>query len=290
MQIPVPATAGALLRRAGGVAALAAAVPASRLIGLAGLAAARTADPPARWRGAGPVVLVGGFCAPGAALGPMRRWLECLGYEVVLHTAGAGMGCAGRSVEALSTAVARTADDAGAPVRLVAHSRGGQFARVAARRDGAPVRALVTLGSPFDLYDMSLAVLVQAALVATAGSLGAPGLARLGCLRGTCCEEFRDGLRRRVPVPFTSIYSRSDRAVPWRASADVAARNVEVTGGHLDLLTGAAPLHAVAEALAAAVPAAGGAVSDGRRGEQPLRSSVIRTRALRGDPERGCRR
>jgi hypothetical protein len=51
-------------------------------------------------------------------------------------------------------------------------------------------------------------------------------------------------------VPFTSIYSHLDRAVPWRSSHDPHARNIEVTAGHLGLLTEPAAFHEVTTALA----------------------------------------
>lgn len=49
-------------------------------------------------------------------------------------------------------------------------------------------------------------------------------------------------------VPFTRIYSRLDRAVPWRSSHDPHARNIEVAAGHLGLLTEPAAFHEVTTA------------------------------------------
>jgi hypothetical protein len=200
------------------------------------------------WCGHGPVVVVGGVGTTDSGLVPLQRWLERLGYDVVVHTAGIGTGCGGRSVRHLRRVIDR-ADDGGG-VRVVAHSRGGQFARAAAVA-GAPVRALVTLGTPFDLFRMSLPLLAAATVVGAVGSLGLPGLATLGCLRGPCCAEFREALRAPVPAPFTSVFTRGDRVVPWTSSRDDRARNVEVSGGHLGLLERPDALAAVAEALAA---------------------------------------
>jgi hypothetical protein len=113
------------------------------------------------------------------------------------------------------------------------------------------VRSLVTLGTPFDLQRMRVPLLAAATFVGAVGSLGFPGLATLSCLRGPCCAEFRDALRAPVAVPFTSVFTRGDQVVPWEASVDEGARNVEVGGGHLGLLERRDALHAVAEALAA---------------------------------------
>lgn len=207
---------------------------------------------PVRLRGRGPVVLVGGFCTTEDVLAPMRDWLGRLGYTVLTHTEDAGMGCGARSAEAVAATVRRAADRdrRGAGVALVGYSRGGQFARVTAADPTLPVRALVTLGTPFDLFRLGLPVLVPALLVAAAGTLGAAGLATGSCLFGACCATYRAGLRGPVRVPFTSVYSRGDGMVPWRASLDPVATNVEVGGSHLDLLETRPARHAVAEALA----------------------------------------
>lgn len=222
-----------------------------RLTALVGAVAGRP-EPPAEvreeWLGSGPVVLVGGVGTTPFGLEPLRRWVERLGYDATVHTAGVGTGCGGRSVEQLREVIERVDDGGG--VRIVAHSRGGQFSR-AAIAAGAPVRSLVTLGTPFDMQRMRPHLVVAATFIGAVGSLGFPGLATLACLRGPCCAEFRDALRAPVPVPFTSVYTRGDQVVPWEASVDDGARNIEVGGGHLGLLERRDALHAVADALAA---------------------------------------
>jgi pimeloyl-ACP methyl ester carboxylesterase len=201
------------------------------------------------WRGRGPVVLVGGFCTTETVLEPMRGWLEQLGYQVLVQTTDVGMGCAARSVEALLDRLDEAAefDRYGQGVRVVGYSRGGQFARVAAQQ--RPVRALVTLGAPFDLHRMGAAALLPVAAVTAAGALGAKHLAGLQCLFGACCADYRRRVRQPVPGSFTSIYRRQDKVVPWRASIDPAARNVEVSGSHLQLISSPEARRAVARVL-----------------------------------------
>ncbi|GAA2541720.1 hypothetical protein GCM10010210_10210 [Pseudonocardia hydrocarbonoxydans] len=201
--------------------------------------------------GGGPVVLVGGFCTTDVVLEPMRRWLGDLGYEVSTHTANTGMGCGARSVEEVRETVREAArhDDSGAGVHVVGYSRGGQFARILATEPDSGIRSLVTLGSPFDPYRVGLAAVIPALAVLTAGTLGLPNLATASCVAGSCCADYRSRLRDPLPVPFTSIYSRQDRLVPWRASVDDGARNIEVGGTHLDLVESRAARAAVAQAL-----------------------------------------
>jgi len=210
-------------------------------------------------RGSGPVVLVGGFCTTEATLAPLRDRLTGLGYTVTTHTAGIGMGCGRRTVEGLKDVVRGCAEAAGEPVRLLGYSRGGQFARAVAADPSMPVRSLVTLGTPFDLYGVSVPLRLQVAALAVAGSLGVPGLFTVACFYGSCCTGFHDDLRAVPDVPFVAVYSREDRLVRWQACLDPAAHTVEVPGSHLGLLVDREPLRAVAEALhgcdAAAVPA-----------------------------------
>lgn len=206
---------------------------------------------PERFRGSGPVVLVGGFCTSELAMDPLRTYLTALGYTVTTCSVDAGMGCGGRSVERLKAIVREAAaqDTGGHGVRLLGYSRGGQFARAVARDPDLPIRSLVTLGTPFDMFGVSRPLLLQIGAVALAGTLGMRRLFTLACMTGPCCSTFRDTLRAPVPVPFSAICSRNDGLVRWSACQDPQAHLVEVPGHHLALLHEPAPLLAVAEQL-----------------------------------------
>lgn len=199
-----------------------------------------------------PVLLVGGLGTTAPVLVPMTRWLTGLGYDPVPLAIGAGLDCGQRSVEALTAEIHASAERAGRPVRLLGHSRGGQFARAAGAQAPDHVAGLVTLGSPFDLFGLRFPTLAAGAALTMAGTVGAPRMATLSCLFGACCRGFRNQLRSPWPdrTPFTSIYSRSDRVVPAQASIDDSAHNIEVTGGHNALLTGPGAHAAIADALA----------------------------------------
>ncbi|MDL5160202.1 alpha/beta fold hydrolase [Actinomycetospora termitidis] len=202
--------------------------------------------------GRGAVVLLGGLCETGPCLEPLGRWLTRLGYDVTAYTLGAGMGCAQRTVDSLVRRVRAIADETGQPVRIVGHSRGGQFGRAVGAAAPDAVAQLITIGTPFDRVSPPMTAVAWG--MAVAGTVGVPGLFGLECLLGRCCAGFRDSLRAPWPdtIPFTSIYSRTDAAVPWRSSHDAYARNVVVPGGHIAQLTSAAIQRAVAEELAAA--------------------------------------
>jgi pimeloyl-ACP methyl ester carboxylesterase len=190
------------------------------------------------------VLLVGGMGSPGVALRPMRDWLRAAGWRVRVADVGRGIDCGERTAARLDAQLA-PGDT------LIAHSRGGQFARVVAVRRPGDVAALVTLGTPFEHFALARVVQLQAASFGILGTLGVPGLAGLGCLRGACCARFRNDLAAPWPggVPFTSVYSRDDRTVRWETCSDPAARNVEIAGTHVGMLASRAAYAEIAAAL-----------------------------------------
>jgi pimeloyl-ACP methyl ester carboxylesterase len=209
--------------------------------------------------GSGPAVIIGGFGETRPCLEPMALWLTRLGYDVTPYALGAGMGCSQRTAESLVRRVRTLADEAGEPVRLLGHSRGGQLARGVAAMAPESVSHLVTIGSPDSMAGPSLPMAAVLWGFAAAGSLGVPRLYRLGCLAGSCCADYRAAVTGpwAPQLSFTSIYSRSDGAVSWRACRIPGARNVEVPNGHVAQLTAAHVQRAVGEAFAQPVgPAA----------------------------------
>ena len=199
-----------------------------------------------------PVLLVGGFGAGAAVMAPLRGWLGRVGYGVSVASLHRGVDCSERSAHALERTLAEMVREVGQPVLVVAHSRGGQFARVVAVRRPDLVAALITLGTPFRYLALRPRVLAGAALMGTLGTLGLPRTVRLACVRGRCCARFRDDLIAPFPagVPFVSIYSRRDTSVRWETCLDPAAEHVEVEGSHTGLLVNAAAYRAIASAAA----------------------------------------
>ena len=126
-------------------------------------------------------------------------------------------------------------------VTLVGHSRGGQVAKVAARRRPDLVDGLITLGSPLtDPWGMHLSVKL---LIATMSQLGRRGLDVGGCGGHTSARSGRARPRSSrtstATSPITSssrrIYSRRDGIVQWRTCLDPHARHVEVRCSHLEM-------------------------------------------------------
>jgi len=198
-------------------------------------------------------LVVGGLSAGPRVLGPVQDWLQRIGARTLLAPTQYGVACGERSAGAVTDALARHVDATGERAVIVAHSRGGQFARPVAVRRPELVRGLITLGSPLTrLLGVHPLVLLEVLGLGVAGSLGIPGLLRFSCLWGECCRPLRDDLMGPFPadVPFVSVFSRKDEVVPWRASLDPAARYQEVCTTHGGLIASPVALQVLAQELA----------------------------------------
>jgi len=214
-----------------------------------------------------PVLLIPGFLAGDASLGTMSTWLRRSGY--CTHRAGirANLDCSQEACERLERRLEYMAERHQEPVVVIGQSRGGIFARALAGMRPELVAGIVTLGSPLkSQLNVHPLLLAQIGLVATLGSSRVPGLFTHGCLRGTCCSDFRAAVEGPLAddVGFVSVYSRSDGIVNWRSCLDPAAdRQVEVNASHCGMGLNTGAYEAVAEALAdfRAPLAAGGSVA-----------------------------
>jgi triacylglycerol lipase len=199
----------------------------------------------------GPVMLIPGLFAGDASLRRLAGWLERNGHRA--HHAGIRVNadCAERAVTAIERRVAAIADAAGRPVTLVGQSRGGMLARAVAHRSPGLVEQLITLGTPHaEPLAAHTAVLGSVLVMGTAGSIGLPGVFRWSCLRGDCCAGLRRDVAEPVTVPFTSIYSRRDGIVDWRACLAEGAEHVEVRASHIGMAINHEVYAAVAATLA----------------------------------------
>ena len=173
-------------------------------------------------RGDGHSVLIApGFGAGEVSVTPMVRFLERLGYAAGPWGLGRNGGQVMTYVEAL---VERLSSRSEPPISLIGWSLGGVIVREVARELPDRVRQVITLGSPV---------------------VGGPKYTRVGNWFWGSPEDL-DRLEaqihernlRGIHVPVTSIYSRTDGVVAWRASVDhynAHAVNLPVPGSHLGL-------------------------------------------------------
>jgi triacylglycerol lipase len=201
------------------------------------------------------VLLIPGFLAGDGSLGTMTQWLRAAGYRTKRAGIRSNIACSevacSRLEERLECLTART----GQRVVIVGQSRGGVFARALAVRRPDLVEGIVTLGSPtVSQLRIHPLVLAQVGVVSALGTFAKlPGLFSWNCLRGACCEGFREAITGEFPsgIGYVAMYSRSDGVVDWHSCLDEAAQLVEVESSHCGMSVSAQVYREVGFALAA---------------------------------------
>ena len=191
-----------------------------------------------------PVVFFPGLATDRRAIAPLRNCCERLGYSVYDWELGFNTGPQGlidewlqglvRHVEAVSA-------EHGRPASLVGWSLGGIYAREIAKMAPASVRQVVTLGTPF----ASTGQETNVGWLYNALNGSPPALDAALSMR----------LRTTPVVPTTSVYSRSDGVVSWKACLlrpTRRAENIEVDGSHIGLPWNPKVIRVVADRLAQA--------------------------------------
>jgi triacylglycerol lipase len=200
-----------------------------------------------------PVLLIPGFLAGDASLGPMAGWLKRAGYRPTRAGMRANVDCSGTLLPRLEERLERVVQEQGKRAVVIGQSRGGALAKVLAVRRAELVGGLVTLGSPqLDPLAVHPLVRLQLHAVGAVGSLGAPGVFRRSCLDGECCAEFWEQLAGPLPagIGFVAVYSKSDGIVDWRACLDPCAEeHVEITSSHIGMAVSPAAWRAIGLAL-----------------------------------------
>ena len=161
-----------------------------------------------------PVLVLPGLGGDDASTTALRWFLRDRGHWVHGWRLGTNRGPDDRTTSGLSRRLDQLAERHGRTVSIVGWSLGGLYARALARRTPRSVRQVITLGSP---------------------------------IQGDAYT------RGPLPVPSTSIYSRSDGVVPFQLSLERPGprrENVEVRGSHLGLGHNPAVLLAIADRLA----------------------------------------
>lgn len=221
-------------------------------------------DPPLDASGL-PVLLIGGLASTPGQLRPLRDWLVRLNCRVHISPIAYGVDCGERTTALVTDSLTALAGATEQRCVLIAHSRGGQFARALAVRHPELVQAVVALGSPINrMLGVHPLLKAEVAMLGLAGTLGMPGVLRSTCLWGECCRRLRADVLAPFPkdVSFLSVYSRQDHIVDWRSSLDPAASHREIDTTHSGLVCSAAAFQALADELARIV---GGQPSDDER-------------------------
>jgi pimeloyl-ACP methyl ester carboxylesterase len=210
------------------------------------------------WHGTGvapgegrPVLLIPGFLAGDGSLSTMTHWLRANGYQTRRAGMRVNIDCSEESCTRLETRLEALAESSGQRVAVIGQSRGGTFARALAARRPELISGIVTLGAPtVSQLRIHPVVLAHVAVVGALGSGRVPGMFTWRCLRGACCAEFREDLRRAVEVDYVALYSRTDGIVDYRSCLDPEAELIEVHASHLGMGLNAGVYAEIARALA----------------------------------------
>lgn len=176
-----------------------------------------------------PVMVIPGLAASDGSTVYLRDFLESIGYAP--HSWGFGRNLGPKDgidnfIDKLVLRVEEIYEEAGGQeVSIIGWSLGGIYAREIAKRAPDKVRQVITLGTPFK---------------------GAPDETNATRLYEilTKDESHKDPnviakIRVAPPVPFTSIYSKTDGVVHWTSSIETGkgkVENIEIEGAsHLGL-------------------------------------------------------
>jgi pimeloyl-ACP methyl ester carboxylesterase len=192
-----------------------------------------------------PVLVIPPFAVSDSYTQPLRWFLARMGYDVRGWSLGRNLGMTPETLDGLPLRLQQISEDAGAKMSIVGWSAGGIFARLLATDRPSAVRAVITLAAPFRMRYEDRYKTHASQLYRLVEHLQVSPEQR---------RELRDGIRKRpVPVPVTSIYSRSDGVAPWRMCLEEPGperENIEVIGSHIGLGHNPAVAFAIADRLA----------------------------------------
>ena len=190
------------------------------------------------------VLVFPGLLAGDSSTVPLRAFLRWLGYDVRGWDLGRNHGPTEAVLAGMPRAVLDHAERTGRPVSLVGWSLGGVYAREMARLHPRQVRQVITLGSPYAMIDPRQ-------------SHAHGPYQRLSFLHAPALRlPSREQRSRPIDVPSTSVYSRWDGVVAWRACIEPETalhENIEVRCSHVGFGVDPATLWLIADRLA--VPA-----------------------------------
>ncbi|MEL6638896.1 MAG: alpha/beta hydrolase [Bacteroidota bacterium] len=187
-----------------------------------------------------PVLVMPGFMASDTSTGPLRNFIDRLGYSAYGWELGRNYARL-QFLEALIAKVDELHEAHGQQVSLIGWSLGGVYARQVAKERPEKIRQVMTMASPFrGITRPNNATWIYNML---------PGSKRVVQLN----QDLLKDLPLPAPVPTTAIYTKEDGIVPWEAcleaEEDELHQNIQVRGSHLGLGVNLSVLTIVADRL-----------------------------------------
>lgn len=190
-----------------------------------------------------PVMVIPGLGTSDGSTHFLRKFLDGRGYET--HSWGMGRNLGPKNgldnllIELVDKIKIISDNAGGKPVSLIGWSLGGIYAREIAKISPCTIRQVITLGTPFkaDQGDTNATLLYE--LLSNDKSHKNPHII--------------SRIAEPPPVPFTSIYSKTDGVVNWRCSIEeesCRSENIEIIGAsHLGLGHNPMALYVIANRL-----------------------------------------
>ncbi len=182
-----------------------------------------------------PVLVLPGWLASDRSTWVLRRFLRDRGYHTHGWRLGWNLGPDAGTVAGLGRRFVALRARHGRKLSVIGWSLGGIYARELARRFPGDVRQVITLASPFHAPSAS-------------------SVARFyRKRRNEARPQARTPLGAPLPVPSSSLYSRSDGVVAWRSclqDAGPLAENIEVRSSHCGMGHHPGALLVIADRLA----------------------------------------
>jgi pimeloyl-ACP methyl ester carboxylesterase len=196
--------------------------------------------------GAGrPLLLIPGFLVGDLSLRVMAGWLRRIGYRPYLSGITWNVYAPERTSALLTLRLTYIVEETHSPVILIGHSLGGVLARFLSASAPQYVRHVVTIGSPLSDAPHAVHPMIRGAFLF---------LHRLRNPRGRISpaqSHFAATVSAPLPpsVEGTTIFSRDDEIVDWRACIDPRGTNYQVPGRHLGLVVNRAVYRLLATIL-----------------------------------------
>jgi pimeloyl-ACP methyl ester carboxylesterase len=187
-----------------------------------------------------PVLVLPGFLATDVSTGPLRSFLDRIRLSPHAWLQGRNYGPVGDLEERLVARLDTLHQRYRRKVSIVGWSLGGVYARLIAHQRPDSVRAVITLGSPFNHPTANHARWLFERLSGTPIADIDPERIAM--------------VRTPPPVPSTAIYTRTDGVTAWQSCIDHVeggrrTENIEVPGSHCGLGCNPLVLHAIADRL-----------------------------------------
>lgn len=183
-----------------------------------------------------PVLVLPGFVSGDSATLALRLFLRSIGHRPHGWGLGLNVGASHHIAEGVDRTLRNLYHEYGEPIDIVGWSAGGILGRVLASHRSEMVRQVISLGSPINM---------------------AAHQTNIGHLQKVFARFFLEPPRRfdldRVPVPSTTVWTRTDGVVPGLACRQTvrrAAEVVEVKGSHTGLGANGAVFYLIADRLA----------------------------------------